>query len=139
MIGPRSLPERRLADVGGFRVCGEGVSEKRATLRMSGPLPKCELHVAVNDVGLLPGTSLHPNTKQRAGLFVTPIPKHLFRLKDWFSGQRAASRCGNSGIRPGLLSDEKKKRVNTGSPAKHHAGAGASRGKCVSVTVCLAD
>ena len=75
----------------------------------SGPLDNRQLHVAVNDMGLLPGTSLHPNTKKRAGLFVTPTPKHLFQSRDWFSGLRAASGCGNSGIRPGLPSDKESK------------------------------
>lgn len=112
---------------------------------MSGLLPKCELRVAVNDVGLLPGYSLHPNPKKLAGLFVTPTPKHLFQSRGWFSRLRAASGLRHvagsdiTGIRPGLASDRKEKRVNTGSPVKQQAGAGASRGKCVSVTVCLAD
>jgi hypothetical protein len=30
-------------------------------------LPKCESPAGINGRGLLPGTSLHPNTKQRAG------------------------------------------------------------------------
>jgi hypothetical protein len=84
------------------------LSENRAAHFQGGPLPN-ELHVGVNDMGLLPGTSLHPNTKKRAGLFVTPTPKHLFQLRGWFSGLRAASGCGNSGIRPGRQSDKERK------------------------------
>ena len=112
------------------------VAQEKGRPFQSGRLPNRELRVAVNDVGLLPGTSLHPNTKKRACFFHTPYNQSVFQSRGWFLPGNASLVDATFGLASRSNAMREKKRRDTGGPESSTRG-GSCRGIFSSVFTCL--